>query len=81
MRSLSAAATKVGIRRWFAAMLANNTAMKYLLDRFGIMCEELDLGNGVIEVIYEIKGAEHDGVVRPATAPESKPEGGEKPQP
>jgi len=60
MRSLSAAATKVGIRRWFAAMFANNTAMKHLLDRFGTMSEELDLGNGVIEVIYEIKGADHE---------------------
>ena len=81
MRSLSAAATKVGIHRWFAAMFANNTAMRRLLDRFGVMCEELDLGNGVIEVIYEIKEAEHDGAVPPATAPESKSEDSDKPKP
>ncbi|MEP2777011.1 MAG: GNAT family N-acetyltransferase [Luteolibacter sp.] len=60
MRSLSAAAKKVGIHRWFASMFADNTAMRHLLDRFGVMCDELDLGNGVVEVIYEIKGAEHD---------------------
>ncbi|WP_435690265.1 GNAT family N-acetyltransferase [Rubritalea sp.] len=60
MRSLSAAATKVGIHRWFAVMLDNNTAMRLLLDRFGVLSEELDLGNGVIELIYEIKVSPRD---------------------
>jgi RimJ/RimL family protein N-acetyltransferase len=54
MRSLSDHAMRVGIRRWFAAMFANNTAMVRLLDRFGKLRDERDLGNGVIETIYEI---------------------------
>lgn len=54
MRSLTDAAVKVGIRRWFAAMFSDNTAMHHLLRRFGKMCKEHDLGDGVVEVIYEI---------------------------
>lgn len=81
MRSLCAAATKVGIRRWFASMFADNTAMKHLLDRFGIMCEERNLGNGIIEVIYEIKGAKDDSAVEPAPAPEANSEGIDKSKP
>jgi tRNA pseudouridine65 synthase len=54
MRSLSAAALEVGIRKWFASMLSDNTAIERLLGRFGKKCEERDLGGGVIEVVYEI---------------------------
>jgi len=54
MRSLSAAAVKVGIRRWFAAMFSGNTAVQHLLDRFGTKCEERILGSGIVEAIYEI---------------------------
>lgn len=54
MRSLTDAAVKVGIRRWYAAMFSDNTAMHHLLRRFGKMCKEQDLGDGVVEVIYEI---------------------------
>lgn len=54
MRALSAAALEVGIHRWFASMYTHNTAMKRLLDHFGTLCETQDLGNGVIEVIYDI---------------------------
>ncbi len=54
MRSLSAAAVKVGIRRWFAAMFSDNTAIERLLNKFGTKCEERILGSGVVEVIYEI---------------------------
>ncbi len=54
MRSLSAAALEVGIRRWFVAMFSDNVAMENLLDRFGTKCEEVKLGGGVVEAIYEI---------------------------
>ncbi|MES2982358.1 MAG: GNAT family N-acetyltransferase [Verrucomicrobiota bacterium] len=54
LRALSSAARDVGIRRWFASMFTYNTAMKRLLDHFGTMCENRDLGGGVIEVIYDI---------------------------
>lgn len=54
MRSLSAAAAEVGIRRWFAAMFSDNFAMKRLLQRFGRKSEERDVGAGIVEVIYEI---------------------------
>jgi len=54
MRSLSAAAYEVGIRRWFAAMFADNSAIQRLLQRFGRKCEEHPIGGGVVEVIYEI---------------------------
>lgn len=54
MRSLSAAAYEVGIRRWFAAMYSDNFAMIRLLGRFATKCEEREIGGGVIEVIYEI---------------------------
>jgi L-amino acid N-acyltransferase YncA len=54
MRSLSAAAVKAGIRRWVAAMFTDNTAIHHLLNRFGKRCDQRDLGNGVVEVIYEI---------------------------
>lgn len=55
MRSLSAAAYRVGIRRWFAAMFSDNLAMKRLLDRFATKREEREIGGSVIEVIYDIK--------------------------
>ncbi len=54
MRSLSHAALKVGIKRWFAAMLSDNAAVQHLLEKCGILQEERDLGNGVVEAIYEI---------------------------
>jgi RimJ/RimL family protein N-acetyltransferase len=54
MRSLSAAAYNVGIRRWFAAMFADNLAMQRLLLRFARKCEDREIGGGVIEAIYEI---------------------------
>jgi len=54
MRSLSAAAMEVGIRRWFVAMFSDNIAMQHLLDRFGKKCEERKLGGGVVEAVYEI---------------------------
>jgi len=54
MRSLSAAAVKVGIRRWFAAMFSDNTVIKRLLNRFGKKCEERSLVSGIVEAIYEI---------------------------
>ena len=54
MRSLSHAALQVGIKRWLAAMLSDNTAMHRLLARFGELREKRDLGNGVVEAIYEI---------------------------
>jgi protein lysine acetyltransferase len=59
MRSLSAAAYGVGIRRWFAAMFSDNLRMKRLFERFGPKCEEREVGGGVIEVIYAI--AEPEG--------------------
>ena len=60
MRSLSAAAYGVGIRRWFAAMFSDNLAMKRLFERFGTKCEEREIGGGVIEVIYDIAEPEGD---------------------
>jgi RimJ/RimL family protein N-acetyltransferase len=54
LRSLATASLEVGIHRWFASMFTYNTAMKHLLDHFGTLCENQDLGNGVIEVIYDI---------------------------
>ena len=54
MRSLSAAALAVGIRRWFATMYADNPAVRTLLNKFGKECGHKDLGNGIVEVIYEI---------------------------
>lgn len=55
MRSLSDHALSVGIRRWFTAMFSDNTGMARLLSRFGKLCDERDVGNGVIEAIYEIE--------------------------
>ena len=54
MRSLTEAAVKVGIRRWFAAIFADNVAMHRLLNRFGTMLGERAVGDGVVEVVYEI---------------------------
>lgn len=54
MRTLSVAAYGVGIRRWFAAMFADNLAMKRLFERFGTKCVERAIGGGVIEVVYAI---------------------------
>lgn len=58
MRSLSAAASGVGIRRWFAAMFSDNFAMKRLFEKFGRKCEEREIGGGIIEVIYAIDESE-----------------------
>lgn len=54
MRSLSAAAYGIGIRRWFAAMFSDNLAMERLFERFGTKCEQREIGGGVIEVIHAI---------------------------
>jgi len=54
MRSLSAAASEVGIRRWLAVMFADNFAMDRLLQKFGRKCEEHEIGGGIVEMIYEI---------------------------
>lgn len=54
MRSLSAAASGVGMRKWVAPMFSDNTAMRRLLDRFAVKIEERDLGNGVVEAVYGI---------------------------
>lgn len=54
MRSLCDHAGKVGIRRWFTAMFSDNTGMARLLERFGRLTDERDVGSGVIEAIYEI---------------------------
>ena len=54
MRSLSAAAMEVGIRRWFAAIFSDNAAIKRLLEKFGTKSEERRLGSGIVEVVYEI---------------------------
>lgn len=54
LSALHAAARDAGISRWFASMFNYNTAMQRLLDHFGTMCENRDLGGGVIEVIYDI---------------------------
>jgi RimJ/RimL family protein N-acetyltransferase len=54
LRSLSAAAYRVGIRRWFAPMLSDNCAMRRLLDRFATRMEERELGSGIVETEYEI---------------------------
>lgn len=54
MRSLSAAAWEVGIRRWLAVMFSDNFAMERLLRRFARKREERAIGGGVVEVVYEI---------------------------
>lgn len=54
MRTLSAAAWEVGIRRWFAAMFSDNFAMEKLLQRHGRKCEQRKINGGIVEVIYEI---------------------------
>jgi acetyltransferase len=54
VRSLSAAASDVGIRRWFALMFADNHSMRRLLARYGRKLEEREIGAGTVEVIYEI---------------------------
>ena len=54
MRSLSSAAYRVGIRQWLAPMFADNIAMGRLLGRFATLLEERELGNGIVETIYEI---------------------------
>ena len=54
MRTISSAAFKVGIRRWFAAMFSDNFAMRRLFEKFGRKCEEHEIGSGIVEVIYEI---------------------------
>eukprot|EP00903_Cladosiphon_okamuranus_P003729 g3727.t1 len=63
MRSLSAAAMGVGIRRWFGAMFSNNIAARRLLGQFATLREERDIGGGITEVVYEI---EEPGVTRVA---------------
>lgn len=54
LRSLSAAAYRVGIRRWFAPMFSDNIAMGRLLGRFATPLEKRELGNGIVETVYEI---------------------------
>jgi len=54
MQSLTDAALSVGIRRWFASLLSDNTVSQRLLSRFGEKCEERGTGGGVVEVIYKI---------------------------
>jgi RimJ/RimL family protein N-acetyltransferase len=62
MRSLTEAALGLGIRRWMAVMLTDNIGMRKLLDRFGNLIEERNVGNGVVENIYGITGPEgNDG--------------------
>ena len=55
MRSLSAAALKVGIRRWSAVTFSDNSPVRRLLERFGKIREERDLGGGVTELVADIK--------------------------
>jgi len=55
MRSLSAAAHAVGIRKWIAPMLSDNLAMRRLLDGFALKLSERDLGSGIVELVYAIK--------------------------
>lgn len=55
MRSLSAAAYDVGIRKWFAPMFSDNDAMRRLLDGFAVKISERDLGSGIVELVYAIR--------------------------
>jgi RimJ/RimL family protein N-acetyltransferase len=55
MRSLSAAAYDAGIRKWFAPMLSDNTAMRRLLDGVAEKLSERDLGSGIVELVYVIR--------------------------
>lgn len=55
MRSLSAAAYAVGIRKWFAPMFSDNDAMRRLLDGFAVKISERDLGSGIVELVYAIR--------------------------
>jgi GNAT superfamily N-acetyltransferase len=55
MRSLSAAAYAVGIRKWFAPMFYDNDAMRRLLDGFAMKISERDLGSGIVELVYAIR--------------------------
>lgn len=57
MRSLSAAAMEVGIRKWLALMFSDNVGMCRLLERFARKIGERELGNGVVEAVYEITGS------------------------
>ncbi len=55
MRSLSAAAYEVGIRKWLAPILSDNSAMRSLLDGFALKLSERDFGSGIVELVYGIK--------------------------
>jgi GNAT superfamily N-acetyltransferase len=55
MRSLSAAAYAVGIRKWFAPMFYDNGGMRRLLDCFAEKISERDLGSGIVELVYAIR--------------------------
>lgn len=55
MLCLSAAALDAGMRKWFAPMFSDNTAMRRLLDRLAIKLSERDLGSGIVELVYGIK--------------------------
>jgi L-amino acid N-acyltransferase YncA len=55
MRSLSPAASEVGIRKWLAPMLSDNAAMRRLLDAFAVKLSERDFGSGIVELVYAIK--------------------------
>lgn len=55
LKSLTAAAYEVGIRKWLAPMFSGNVAMRRLLDRFAKKISEDELGNGVVEMVYKIE--------------------------
>jgi RimJ/RimL family protein N-acetyltransferase len=55
LRSLSAAAYAVGMRKWFAPMFSDNHAMRRLLDGFAEQISERDLGSGIVELVYGIR--------------------------
>ncbi|QTN33362.1 GNAT family N-acetyltransferase [Akkermansiaceae bacterium] len=55
MRSLSAAAYGVGVRKWLVPMFADNTGMRSLLDGFAKRLSERDLGGGIVEMVYRIR--------------------------
>jgi GNAT superfamily N-acetyltransferase len=55
MRSLSSAAYRAGIRKWFAPMFSDNSEMRRLLDDFAVKLSERDLGSRIVELVYAIK--------------------------
>lgn len=53
--SLSEAALKVGIRRWTAVTFSDNSPVRRLLQRFGKIRDERDLGGGVTELVFDLE--------------------------